>query len=244
MSTLFMIRHGQASFGKENYDELSDIGRKQSQILGERLINSGIRFDAIYSGTLVRQNDTADLSLSALASRDNEIPEIQKMDAFNEYDSEGVLRGLIPVMEKEDDNFKKDVKKIFNDKKSFQRVFEKVMLRWVSGEYDIPGLMQWKAFCRCVEQGIEHIMNSGNRGKTVALFTSGGPIAVAVRKALHLTDPDTLRVSWQVVNSSISCFKYSKNRFMLSTFNDHSHLEAHLVERCGESHGNRLITYR
>lgn len=240
MSTLYMIRHGQASFGKANYDELSGLGRKQSRILGERLLNSDVRFDAIYSGTLVRQNDTADLSLSELVPKDNEIPEIQKMDAFNEYDSESVLRGLIPVMIEEDKELTKDVEKIFDDKKSFQKVFEKVMLRWVSGEYDLPGLIRWDDFCLRVEKGIEHIMNAGKRGRAVALFTSGGPIAVAVRKALHLTGPDTLRVSWQVANSSISCFKYSENRFMLSTFNDHSHLEAHP----GESHEKRLITYR
>lgn len=240
MSILFMIRHGQASFGKANYDELSDLGRYQSRVLGERFFASGIRFDAVYSGTLARQKDTADISLSAISSKDSRIPPIQQMDAFNEYDSESVLRGLIPIMENEDADFKRDVESIFNDKKSFQRVFEKVMLRWVSGDYDVQGLVQWENFCTCVIQGIDHIMNQGGRGRNVALFTSGGPVSVAVGKALHLTGPDTLRVSWQVVNSSISCFKYNKNNFMLSTFNDHSHLEA----RSGERHGERLITYR
>ena len=143
-------------------------------------------------------------------------------------------------MIEEDHTFEKDVEQIFDDKKSFQKVFEKVMLRWVSGEYDLPGLMRWDDFCRRVEKGIAHIMNAGERGKTVALFTSGGPIAVAVRKALHLTGPDTLRVSWQVVNSSISCFKYNKNRFMLFTFNDHSHLEVHHKVGLGE----RLVSFR
>lgn len=240
MSILFMIRHGQASFGQANYDELSELGRHQSRILGERLLHSGVRFDAVYSGTLARQIDTADISLSALASMDSGVPPIEQMDAFNEYDSESVLRGLIPVMENEDPDFKKDVETIFDDKKSFQRVFEKVMLRWVSGDYDAPGLVTWKAFYNYVEQGIHHIMNAGDRGRNVALFTSGGPVSVAVGKALHLTGPDTLRVSWQVVNSSISCFKYNQHGFMLSTFNDHSHLEA----GSGQPHGGGLITYR
>ncbi len=232
MSTLFMIRHGQASFGKENYDELSDLGRRQSRILGERLMNSDVRFDAIYSGTLLRQTDTADLLLSVFDSQGFTIPEICQTDAFNEHDSESILRELIPVMIKENKEFKKHVDRIFDDKKSFQKVFEAVMIKWVSGEYDLPGLTKWEDFFRDVEKGIKHIMKTGGRRKNVALFTSGGPIAVAVGRALNLSSRDTIRVSWQIVNTSVSCFKYTENRFMLSTFNEHSHLE------------KRFITYR
>ena len=58
MSTIYMARHGQASFGQDNYDQLSEKGRRQSQILAEYLIRTGLSFDAVYSGDMVRQKDT------------------------------------------------------------------------------------------------------------------------------------------------------------------------------------------
>jgi len=224
-----MIRHGQASFGKENYDELSDLGRRQSRILGKNFMSSGILLDAIYSGTLARQSETVREFLSAYGSGGIKLPKILKTDAFNEHDSEGVLRGLIPVFIKENPGFEKDVERMLDDNRSFQKVFEAVMLRWVSNDYDNPELRKWEDFIFQVEQGIKNIMANSDRGKNVALFTSGGPIAVAVRKALNLTNTDTIKVSWQVVNTSVSCFKYTKNRFMLSTFNEHAHFEKGLI---------------
>lgn len=225
MGTLFMIRHGQASFGQKNYDKLSDLGHRQSHVLGERLLNTDVRFDAVYSGTLARQIDTATIVSSVFDAHGIGLPQIQQLDAFNEYESESVLRGLIPAMIEDHTLSREDVDRIFDDQKSFQRVFETVMRRWVSGTHTLPGMIQWEEFCQTVEKGIAHIMNTGGRGSNIALFTSGGPIAAAVRRALQLSDPVTIQVSWQVVNTSVSCFKFTQNRFMLSTFNEHSHLE-------------------
>ena len=61
MSHLFLIRHGQASFLSDNYDQLSDMGREQAKILGKQLVTSATNFDVVYSGDLVRQIDTAEI---------------------------------------------------------------------------------------------------------------------------------------------------------------------------------------
>jgi broad specificity phosphatase PhoE len=58
MGSLYLVRHGQASFGADNYDLLSPLGRQQSVRLGEYFRYKGIRFDAALTGTLTRQIQT------------------------------------------------------------------------------------------------------------------------------------------------------------------------------------------
>jgi hypothetical protein len=54
-----------------------------------------------------------------------------------------------------------------------------------------------------------------------------------MRRALHLSAEDTLRLTWMSRNASVSEFLASGERFTLSTFNAHPHLD-----------GDGLLTYR
>ncbi|MDO8250606.1 MAG: phosphoglycerate mutase family protein, partial [Rhodoferax sp.] len=58
MGTLYLVRHGQASFGAEDYDQLSALGRQQSLRLGDYFRQKGLNFDAVLSGTLRRHLQT------------------------------------------------------------------------------------------------------------------------------------------------------------------------------------------
>mgnify|MGYP006207489193 FL=1 len=58
MGTLYLVRHGQASFGADDYDQLSERGQAQSQRLGAYWRERGLRFDAVYTGTLRRHAQT------------------------------------------------------------------------------------------------------------------------------------------------------------------------------------------
>jgi len=60
---LWLVRHGQASFGEEDYDRLSRLGMEQSRVPGTHCARTGLRFDAVYSGEMKRQRDTAGLVL-------------------------------------------------------------------------------------------------------------------------------------------------------------------------------------
>ena len=59
MGSIYLIRHGQASFGAENYDVLSPLGYRQSEALGDYLAQLDVTFDRCLSGELERQQDTA-----------------------------------------------------------------------------------------------------------------------------------------------------------------------------------------
>jgi len=231
-----MVRHGQASFGKENYDQLSGKGLKQCGILAEYLIRTGVAFDAVYAGDMARQQDTAREMSKTYRGHDLGLPELQVMPAFNEYSSRDIIMAHIRDVAKEDPGLKTDLERLYVDKRAFQRVFEKIMNRWISGEADKPGVIRWRDFRERVQSGIRKVMADNGRKKTVLICTSGGPISAAVQMALDLSDEKALRTAWHLANTSVTTFVYDSDRMELATFNQTAHLEL--------LHDPEMTTYR
>ncbi|WP_319409135.1 histidine phosphatase family protein [uncultured Desulfosarcina sp.] len=236
MSTLYLIRHGQASFGTSDYDALSDRGRHQARVLGGFFLKTGIRFDACWSGTLNRQQQTLGEVRDTYLDAGLDLPLPAETAALDEYDYEAVLRALIPVIEKEDPAFICDVNGMLSDRQAFQKVFGRVMTRWASGRDSMDDLLSWSSFAAGVTTGIRDIIERSARGSQIAVFTSGGPIAASVGRVLGLDAEKTISLSWQLVNASLTRFKFSDGRISLATFNEQGHLE-------GQG-GNSLVTYR
>lgn len=236
MSTLYFIRHGQASFGKNNYDRLSLTGVKQSRILGNYLNKINLHFDAIYCGTMERQVKTAAEYYACCAETDSPAPEIEHDDRLNEFDGEGVLKILLPILLTEQPSYRFDSDNLLKDRGSFRRIFEAVMTMWASGKYEMKGVSTWVEFTHGVNSAVNKIMNKHNNGKNVALFTSGGPISVVVQRVLELTPQKAMDIRDMIVNTSITRFRYSQDRIMISSFNEYPHLE--------ESEDKNIITYR
>ncbi|CAB1057641.1 Phosphoglycerate mutase [Olavius sp. associated proteobacterium Delta 1] len=225
MSEIYLFRHGQASFGEDNYDKLSPIGVIQSQILGRHLAQTGKSFDAIYFGEMERQQKTAQEFIDHCSKNKLSTPQPTIFDAFNEYDSVAVWQALVPELAQEDPSIAQDAAEIIGNKKAFQRIFAKVMNRWISGSYQAAGIPYWHDFKQRVRQGLADLIARHGVRKQIAIFTSGGPISVVVQAALGLTDPKTLEVSWQLMNASITRVKYNSRGIMLAVFNDVTHLE-------------------
>jgi len=236
VSIIYLIRHAQASFGSPDYDQLSEIGRRQAAILANHLEERGVQFDAIYSGGQRRHEQTLAALEARLSAAGIPWPPVTATPAFNEYDSEAILKTLIPLMISERPGFENDVSRMVQDKRSFQKVFGQVMLKWVEDEYPVNGLETWKTYGDRVMSGLEALMDREGAGKQVAVFTSGGAISVCVQKALHLTDTLSLNLAWQIMNTSITRLKYSGSRLMLFGFNEVAHLEV--------KKDARLLTYR
>jgi broad specificity phosphatase PhoE len=236
MSEILMIRHGQASFGEDNYDQLSPIGVQQSKIVARHLSVCGKTFDAVYCGTMQRQVKTARELYEYCKGMKKTLPELFKADSFDEYDSLTVWEALIPQMIEDDPSITEDLKQVYTDKKSFQKLFEAVMNRWISGSFDRPEIPKWSDFKRRVGQGITEIMHQHGAKKQLIIFTSGGPISVTIQLALGITDQKAMEISWQIMNASITRFKYNARGIALAGFNDITHLE---LER-----NKKLLTYR
>lgn len=236
MSELYMIRHGQASFGEKNYDRLSPMGVLQAQIVARHWVRIGRKIDAVYVGTMKRQIDTAGALISAYKERQIPIPKIISDESFDEYDSASVFQAQLPGMMDENPSISEKLADIYTDKRTFQLLFEEAMNRWVSGTCDMPGVVTWRNFTERVIKGVRQIMQAQGAKKRLAIFTSGGPISVVIKEALNLTDKSTMVLSWQIMNASITRFKYNTRGLALAGFNDIAHLEL--------EHDASLLTYR
>ena len=236
MSEIYLIRHGQASFGKEEYDQLSDIGFRQAQYLGRHLALFSQPFDAIYIGTLNRQRQTAETVLSCFEHSGHKTPSPRITEAFDEYDFFAVWKDYLPKLLKDNPDLECKMKNFSNNPKEFQSIFSHIMLRWISGEYQDIKAPRWKDFKSRVAEGMEKLMKENGSGRRIVVFTSGGPIALVVQQALKLSDEKTIDLSWQVMNASITRIKYKGNRTALAGFNDITSLEM-----AGDK---ELLTYR
>jgi len=236
MSVLFLIRHGQASFGGADYDKLSDTGKVQSAKLAEYLHDAKICFNEIYSGTLVRHRETVNEYISVSNSRNIPINEIKYDNRLNEYDAKGILTLLIPVLLSEKPYLKEHADKFLSNTKSFKIIFTEVMNMWCSGKYDMKGVMTWEKFTSTVYGFIDERINRYKSGENIAVFTSGGPIFVIIMKALSINLDTAMQIRDRIVNTSITRLSYSDNGIMLASFNEYQHLEL--------AGGENIITIR
>ena len=230
MGIVFLVRHAQASFLEPNYDKLSKLGEAQACLLGEYWVRHKIVFDRACTGPCVRQKDTLVIVSDACRKAGIQFPAPVVLREFDEYQGEAVLERSLPGLLENDQGIR-DLHAAFQSSSgsarrhaTFQRLFQAVIGKWVSGTICPPGVETWLEFCSRVNSGLARCLSGGNHGERIAIFTSGGPIAVAMQHALQLSPENTLKVSWMSRNSSWSEFLYSGERFTLSSFNCHPHI--------------------
>jgi broad specificity phosphatase PhoE len=230
MSHLFLVRHGQASFLEADYDKLSAKGEAQGRLLGEYWIQHRLVFDRVYTGPRVRQKETARIVGDLYKKAGLSWPEPVVLPAFDEFQAEAVMGQTLPPLIESDAHVRElnDAYKRAGTKaerfKTFQSVFEVVIHRWAHGELPTNGIESWPEFCDRVQRGLQSLAQNGNRGQRIVVFSSGGPVGVAMQKALNLSVEATLRSAWMVRNCSYSEFLFSADRFTLDSYNACPHL--------------------
>jgi broad specificity phosphatase PhoE len=230
MSTIYLIRHGQGSFGRDNYDQLSETGRKQVRMLGAHLAEAEERIDGIYSGSLNRQLETAELIAHELRS-----PPIRIERAFDEYDSDAILRCFAASLTPQQlaDAGWPDLRM---DRRRFQFFLERAARAWVDAEIEAEDMAPWSGFHGRIIAAIQNIMQTEGRSKTLVVSTSGGVIGTIVAHVLGLANHIGIELNWAVHNASITRLIYNADKVSLSMFNALPHLDRE---------GRReLITYR
>ena len=220
MATIYLVRHGQASFGKENYDQLSPRGWEQGKILGRWLADK-VEPGAVFGGNLQRHRETVEAIATGYGSA---LPGMQVLEGLNEFDHLQVVERLRPewadkqVMARDLSSFPKPAR-------AFQQAFEKAVARWVSGEFDQEYSETWHGFRQRVGHALDQLINLAD-GADVIVSTSGGPIAVIAQRLLELSDHKALEMNNVIANTSVSRILYSGPRRSLAVFNNYSHLEA------------------
>jgi len=221
MGKIVLIRHGQASFGQPVYDQLSETGKYQAEVTGCYFEQAKIKPTAIYSGTLKRQKETARIVVQH-AGLKSEIIEDQ---IYNEYFYQAIIDSQLPGLLESDPTVSEDVDKAFTDLQAFQRVFSKLLKRWVSGNYDAEGVETFKSYTKRMIDGINAIASKQDNDDIAVVFTSGGFIAMSMHLILGIQDTEALKLGWQIYNCSLTSFYCNDNSFQLETFNSIGHLE-------------------
>ena len=225
MGSIYLIRHGQASFGAQDYDVLSPTGRQQAQALGEHLARLDLTFDRCISGSLLRQRDTAQIALSHMQAAAGETPALETDSAFDEFDAIGVIRQLLPAMLTDEPHALEVMRDAANQPAEFQRLFVSIIGRWLSGDYDAPGLQSWKAFVEQAQSGLNRILDNATPGQNIAVFTSGGTITALLHLITRIPVAEAFELNWQIVNTSLSHLKYRDGEVTLASFNGYTHLQ-------------------
>ena len=239
MSLLTVVRHGQASFLKENYDELSPLGEIQSRKLGAYWLKQGKRFDSVYYGPRERQIRTGEIIARMYKEARGSWPEPVTLEHFDEFPAEEVVRTFLPVLADKYPHLAVRIREFHSaddpevKRRSLDRTLHEVAQRWISCEVDSSEIPSWQDFLDRVAEGLRIVREQSPKSSQVAVFTSSGPTAAAARVALGLTPLKTLDVTWMPRNASYSEFLFSGERFTMATFNCVPHLEA-----------PELLTYR
>jgi broad specificity phosphatase PhoE len=231
MSQLLLIRHGQAAAFTPESDRLTELGRTQARKLGERWAKSGVSFDEVHTGSLQRQLETEQIVGDAFREAGKPWPEAQRDAGWNEYDAGAINGKLGPLLLERDPSYAKLVRD-FQERagapdrnRYFQRMFETLMERWVSGELEAEGVESFAAFHERVTRLRDAILEREGSRK-VAVFTSGGPIGVCVQLALDAPLGMAVKINWRVKNGSLTEFLFSgRERLSLDAFNDVAHLD-------------------
>ena len=215
MGVLLLLRHGQASLGSSNYDQLSPLGHRQARLAGERLRHADLSIDRVICGKLERQRDTALEAMGALGFAESMLQTDERLD---EYDSVGLLMGQPGA----GSGAAVEASKNPEAARQFQSTLDEAIARWAQSDEPPAGGESHSGFVdRCLAALDDMVALPG---ATLAV-TSGGPIAVMTAHLLGIPTsrwPEFARI---VVNASLTKVTVGRSGTVLLTFNDHAHFE-------------------
>lgn len=211
MGTLYLVRHGQASFGADDYDQLSDLGTRQSVQLGSHFASKGITFDLVLGGTLRRHKET----LRAIGQGMNQDLHAMHWPNLNEYNSEAVIAAIHPAPRNHAPTPDKH--------RHYYRLLRTGLLQWMLGNTQPQDTPSWQTFGQQVVAVLDHVRQS--QAERVLLVSSGGPIASAIGHVLETPPEATIELNMRLRNTAVSEFSFGPKRHTLLTYNTLPHLE-------------------
>ena len=213
MGNLYLVRHGQASFGAADYDNLSELGRRQSVRLGEYFRDKGQTFDAVITGTLRRHVQTWQGIAQGMqrASAD-----ALQWPGLNEYDPVAIIAAIHP------EPLQKPATP--EQVKSHFRLLRDGLTAWMQGKIAPVGMPDYAQFLSGVTSALDHV-RANHQGQDVLIVSSGGPISTAVGHVLGTRPEATIELNLRIRNSSLSEFAFTPGKHSLVTYNTLPHLD-------------------
>jgi len=232
VARLLLIRHGQASFGADDYDALSPVGHEQARVLGRSFGARGITPGLVVRGTMRRHEETAVGLMDGLGVV---LPVVTDPD-WNEFDFQQVVEIHRPEF-RDRVAMMAELGRTADPARAFQEIFEAATARWAGGSHDGEYAESFVAFRERVARALATTTARLREHRDVMVVSSGGPIAMAA--TLLTAGPAADVTVWAAlnrvtVNTGVTKLISGRRGPSLSTFNEHPHLEAE----------PRLLTYR
>ncbi len=209
VGTLYLIRHGQASYGQADYDRLSPLREQQARAVGRWLATR--RISALFSGPLRRQVQTTAFAREASAAAGTELPEPHQLLELAEYPAFEMLQHLVPRLVAEDAKF--EALKTAPTPRLLDEAFHAILNKWASDEWVVDGVERVSAFVARVRAGLTHVLAAAGSGAKLACVTSAGPIGVAVGLTFGIPDARMVRTSIVIRNASITELRFRTQDF-------------------------------
>ncbi len=219
MPTLHLVRHGQASFGAEDYDQLSALGARQCHALGQHCAERGLRFAGVLRGSLRRHQQSLAAFAEGYGEGFRELPQALEWPGLNEYDSEALIRAIHPGP-----LAKPDTPEVY---RAHFRLLRDALTAWMQGRSKPLGMPAYVDWVAGVTGALDHVrqQHGADANAQVLVLSSGGPISTAVGHVLGTTPETTIELNLRLRNSSVTELAFTPKRHMLSTFNHVPHLD-------------------
>ena len=223
MTTIYLVRHGQASFGAESYDKLSPNGELQAKILGQYFDKILKEEPDVVAGSMQRHQQTANFALAEC------FPEAKIVtdSAWNEFNHQQVFAQYDPRFN-EPHLLKQEVAKESSPRAYLAKIFEGAIERWTGGEFHHEYDEAWPDFKNRVENALQNLCDKLTKTKPryAVVFTSGGVISVVAGKLLELNPNKTFALNWAIANTSLTTLRLVGNEPQLLSLNEHHFIKA------------------
>ncbi|AXY60064.1 histidine phosphatase family protein [Acinetobacter chinensis] len=223
MTTIYLVRHGQASFGAESYDKLSANGELQAKVLGQYFKSILKEMPYVVAGSMQRHQQTANIALAecfpdAAVVTDSEWNEFNHQQVFSLYEPKFNEPHLL----------KQEVAKEANPRAYLAKIFESAIGRWTGGEYHHEYDEAWPSFKGRVENALEQLCLelAEKKPRYAVVFTSGGVISVAAGQILGLSPEKTFALNWAIANTSLTTLRLVGTEPQLLSLNEHHFIKA------------------
>jgi broad specificity phosphatase PhoE len=223
MGTLHLVRHGQASFGAEDYDQLSALGARQCHALGQHYARRGVRFAGVLRGSLRRHQQSlaafAEGFAEGAAQGQGALPAALEWPGLNEYDSEALIRAIHPGP-----LAKPETPEAY---RAHFRLLRDALTAWMQGRSAPAGMPAYADWVAGITSALDHVRqhHGADADAQVLVLSSGGPISTAVGHVLNTPPETTIELNLRLRNSAVTELVFTPKRRMLSTFNHVPHLD-------------------
>ncbi|WP_158707565.1 histidine phosphatase family protein [Janibacter massiliensis] len=219
MSRILLVRHGQASWGRRDYDVLSARGHEQARLVGAALAERGVVPDVLVHGGMRRQRETAEEMVQAAGWSVE--PDVDP--GWAEYDHMEVITAHRPAY-RSMTIMRADLIRTFQPRRAFHEMYDVATQRWTGGDHDTDYDESFAQFSSRVEGALTTLVARLGARQTGVVVTSAGVLASIVTDLVHGSSQTWKELERSAVNAAVTTLEVTRTGVGLVTFNEHVHL--------------------